>query len=228
MAGLAINAPLGRYRSDTFLVPVSEDYEAVATEATLYGVNARGGLSFSFNRGIRLGATIETPTHLRVEHEAAVRHATETPPRDVAMRTPWRFALGFLAGGPAFLVSADVELVDWAQARFDANGDSDLMRENAVAQGAYRAVLNSRVGVEGQWGPVALRVGAALQPDPRFNGPTPERIRQTYAAGIGVRVWPEARIDVAFVHTRDEALARFSPFPEAARNAVEVGIDARF
>lgn len=228
VGGLAINAPLGHYSTNAYAVATGDGYDVVATEAMLYGVNVRGGLSLALDHGIRLGLAVETPTYLRVEHEPRVRATDVVHPYDVAMTTPWRFALGFLAGGPGVLVSADVEIVDWSQARFDADGDPELLRENAFAGAAYRTVLNARVGAEGQLGPVALRVGAAFQPDPRFDGPTPERLRQTYAAGIGVRVRPEARLDVALVHTRDEAFVRFSPFPDAVRNAVQVGLDVRF
>ncbi|NNF57567.1 MAG: hypothetical protein HKN04_04930 [Rhodothermaceae bacterium] len=241
MGGLSISAPIGQYTIEN-VDGVIEDrpsgpLDQEMRDATLAGVRARGGLSAVLGHGVRLGLTVETPTYLRIEEsgvEAVGGEGSAVTPfeRTVEMVTPWRVAAGFLAGGPGVLVSADVEVVDWSQARFDANGDPDLIRENAFAEVAYRTVLNSRVGAEAYFGALALRVGAAFQPDPRFDGPTPDRIRQTYAAGLGVRVTEQARLDVAFIHTRDAD----RPFigrldfidAETVRNALQLGLDMRF
>jgi hypothetical protein len=144
------------------------------------------------------------------------------------MTTPWRFSVGFLAGSPHALVVADVEVVDWSQARFDADGDPILAQENAFADAFFRTVIHSRVGAEGRLGAVALRVGAAFQPDPRFDGPVPEAVWQQYAVGVGVEVHPGARLDLAFVHTRDED--PFVPFEgeRGVRHALQIGVDVRF
>ena len=241
MGGLSISAPLGQYTVEQ-IDGIIEDgpgelLDQEMRDATVAGVRARGGLSAVLGHGVRLGLTVETPTYLRIEEsgvEAVGSDLSAIVPfeRTVEMVTPWRVAAGFLAGGPGVLVSADVEVVDWSQARFDANGDPDLIRENAFAEVAYRTVLNSRVGAEAYLGMLALRVGAAFQPDPRFDGPTPDRIRQTYAAGLGVRITEQARLDAAFVHTRDAERPFFDRVDfadvEAVRNAIQLGLDVRF
>ena len=240
MGGLSISAPLGQYTLERVDGIIEDESGGLLNqemrEATIAGVRARGGLSAVLSHGVRLGLVVETPTYLRIEESGVETGGGELSTaapfdRTVEMVTPWRVAVGFLAGGPGVLVSADVEVVDWSQARFNANGDPDLIRENAFAEVAYRTVLNSRVGAEAYLGALAFRVGAAFQPDPRFDGPTPDRIRQTYAAGIGLRVTEQARLDVAFIHTRDAERPFFGRFEfadvEAVRNAIQLGLDVR-
>ena len=216
MGGLSVGAPIGQYRRED------------GFDADLAGVNARAGLSLALDYGVRLGLTVETPTYLRVEQRSRISTRDGAPLRDVAMTTPWRVAAGFLAGSERVLVTADVEVVDWSQARFDADGDPFLVDENDFADAAFRTVINSRVGAEARLGIVALRVGAAFQPDPRFDGPVPEAVWQQYAFGLGVEVHPTARVDLAFVHTRDEDA--FAPFAgsRGVRNALQAGVDVRF
>ncbi len=232
MGGLSVNAPVGRYERTSG--PDGDFDGGFSTRDTeLAGVNVRAGLSAALDYGLRLGLTVESPTWLRLDQQGEDETADgdiEIVDREVVMRTPWRVAVGFLAGSPAVLVSADVEVVDWGQARFLADGDPDLLYENAFADSYLRPVLNTRLGVEGLVGPVALRAGAAFQPDPRYVGPTPEVIRQTYAVGAGVNVHPQARLDVTLIHVRDDSVA---PFPvgvegHGTRNAVQVGVDVRF
>jgi hypothetical protein len=209
MAGLALNGIVGHDEA-----------------AARYGVNGRGGLSLAFNYGVRLGLTVETPTYLRFEPDEGRYEGV--PPRPFEMATPWRFGLGFLAGSETVLVTADVEVVDWSQARFDADGDPGLAAANDFADDFFRTVIHSRVGAEGRLGPVALRLGAAFQPDPRYDGPTPEAVWQQYAVGAGVQVHPQARLDLAFVHTRDELFPGAFDGTRSIRNALQAGVDVRF
>jgi hypothetical protein len=192
----------------------------------VYGVSGRGGLSLALAYGVRLGLTVETPTYLRVELPPQL-DLGELRSDEVRLTTPWRLAFGFLAGSETVLVTADVEVVDWSQARFDADGDPDLAQANAVADAFFRTVIHSRVGAEARLGPVALRVGAAFQPDPRFDGPVPEAVWQQYGLGAGIALHPQARLDLAFVHTRDEAAGSLV-FEGAVRNALQAGVDVRF
>ena len=207
MAGLALNGIVGE-----------------TAGASLAGVNGRAGLSLALDYGVRLGLTVETPTYLRVD--------LDEPTGEVRMTTPWRVAAGFLAGSEAVLVSADVEVVDWSQARFETASHADFVREALVQENAaadrFRTVLHSRVGAEARLGAVAFRVGAAFQPDPRFDGPVPEAVWQQYALGLGVQLHPQARLDLAFVHTRDEASSPSFVFEGAVRNALQAGVDVRF
>ncbi|HLT47946.1 MAG TPA: hypothetical protein VK002_12005 [Rubricoccaceae bacterium] len=203
MAGLALNGIVGE-----------------TAGASLAGVNGRAGLSLALDYGVRLGLTVETPTYLRVD--------LDEPTGEVRMTTPWRVAAGFLAGSEAVLVSADVEVVDWSQARFDADGAPGLAGANDYADAFFRTVIHSRVGAEARLGAVAFRVGAAFQPDPRFDGPVPEAVWQQYALGLGVQLHPQARLDLAFVHTRDEASSPSFVFEGAVRNALQAGVDVRF
>ncbi len=231
MVGLSVNAPIGRYSvdGDFFRDDLSS---GLVFDADIYGANARAGVSFEASPVLRIGMTLETPTILNIDESGPLPGRNE-----YRIATPWRIAAGVLASSPRALVSADVELVDWSQARFITNSP-DLDFENIIADRFLNAVLNTRVGGEYRLGSVAVRAGAAFQPDPRFDSFRPEAVRQHYSVGLGVRVSNSARVDAAFTHTRLADGARGALFDNrgyflwdvdhAFRNSLQVGVDMRF
>ena len=231
MVGLSVNAPIGRYSFSGGFI-----HDGIVADpsfdAEMYGANVRAGVSFEATPALRIGLTIESPTLLNID---------ETGPsfgrNEYRIATPWRIAAGFLARSPRAFVSADVELVDWSQARF-VTDHPDFDAENIIAGRFLNPVLNTRIGGELRLGSVALRAGAAFQPDPRFDDFEPEAIRQHYSVGLGVRIAHNARVDAAFIHTRLADGARGGLFDNqgyflwdvthAFRNSLQVGVDMRF
>lgn len=232
MVGLSVNAPIGHYTFDERFFDGDLDGGAPSFDADIFGANVRAGATFEATPAMRLGLTIESPTILNIDETGPAFGRNE-----YRIATPWRIAAGFLASSPRALVSADVELVDWSQARF-VTDDPVFDAENLIAGRFLNAVLNTRVGGEFRLGSVALRAGAAFQPDPRFDSFQPEAIRQHYSVGVGVRVSQQARLDAAFTHTRLADGTRGSLFDNegyflrdvdhAFRNSLQVGVDMRF
>ena len=231
MVGLSVNAPIGRYSFDGQFVHtgIVEDPDF---DAEMYGANVRAGVSVEATPALRIGLTIESPTLLNINETGP-----EFGRNEYRIATPWRIAAGFLASSPRAFVSADVEFVDWSQARF-VTDDPDFDAENIIAERFLNPVLNTRIGGEFRLGSVTLRAGAAFQPDPRFDNFEPEAIRQHYSLGVGVRIAQNARIDAAFTHTRLADGARGAVFDNqgyflwdvghAFRNSLQVGVDMRF
>ena len=232
LIGLSVNAPIGRYTFEESNFDGEADSAAPSFDAEIYGANVRAGVSFEATPALRIGLTVESPTIMNID---------ETGPdfgrNEYRIATPWRIAAGFLASSPQWLFSADVELVDWSQARF-LTDSRDFDTENIFADRFLNPVLNTRIGGEFRLGSVALRAGAAFQPDPRLDNFEPEAIRQHYSAGVGVRIAQNARIDVALIHTRLADGTRGGLFDDegfflwdvdhAFRNSLQFGVDMRF
>ncbi|MCH7638973.1 MAG: hypothetical protein IH855_05865 [Bacteroidetes bacterium] len=231
MVGLSVNAPIGQYSFDGGFI-----HDAIVDDpsfdAKMYGANVRAGVSVEATPALRIGLTIESPTLLNIDETGP-----EFGRNEYRIATPWRIAAGFLARSPRAFVSADIELVDWSQARF-VTDSPNFDAENIIADRFLNPVLNTRIGGELRLGSVALRAGAAFQPDPRFDNFEPEAIRQHYSVGVGVRVTQNARIDAAFTHTRLADGARGGLFDNqgyflwdvthAYRNSLQIGVDMRF
>jgi hypothetical protein len=119
-------------------------------ESNLAGLNLRGGVSAKARPGVRVGATVETPTFYQVDEEFTQAEITMVfdegfggdntrsygnLPEDEGIgeskyrvRTPWRLGAGAqisllpLTGGVADLtLSADVEFLDWSQLDLDSD-----------------------------------------------------------------------------------------------------------
>ncbi|MDX1440370.1 MAG: hypothetical protein R3284_10760, partial [Rubricoccaceae bacterium] len=181
---------------------------------------------------LRVGITAESPTFYRIK-ETGVTFGDN----DFTMMSPWRIAAGLLVSSPNMLFTADAEFVDWSQARF-LTDDPYFDQENAFARRYLNPVLNTRLGGEVLFGRIALRAGAAFQPDPRFESFETETIRRHYSAGLGVRLTHNAWADAAFIHTQLADGPRGQVFDEdgyylweadhSFRNALQIGLDMRF
>lgn len=232
MIGVSVSAPIGHYSFDEPFFSGDENESPPAFDADMYGANVRAGLSVEVTPALRLGVTVESPTLLNIDETGAAFGQNE-----YRIATPWRVAAGFLASSPRALVSADIEFVDWSQARF-VTDTPDFDAENVIADRFLNPILNARLGGEYRIGAVALRAGAAFQPDPRFDSFEPDVIRQHYSAGIGLQVSQSARLDVAFLHTQLSDSVRGSLFDDegyflwdvdhAFRSSLQVGMDMRF
>ena len=158
------------------------------------GFNVKIGAIYTPFPALRLGVSVHTPTFYNVKHRYSYNMQSsvqrydsigyEPFKLDEALRSrfvgsykyhlesPFRItgSAAVVLGGMA-LVSADVELVNYASMRFHHGADGDDLADlNDFAKEVYRNVLNVKVGGEMLLGPVALRAGYALYPSPYRGG----------------------------------------------------------
>ena len=202
LAGLSLNLIGGEYAFDQFLDEETEGglllYQTDSyLRADLRGVNARAGVVSEVAPGLRLGLAAETPTYYRVEEAFDLEEDADR--YSYSITTPWRIAGGVAYERAGFLLSADLEYLDWSQARLRPTdtfleADLDIRRD-------YREVLNTRVGAEYALGPWAVRAGAAYQPDPLRGVLDIDREQSTYTVGFSFQVLPRVTLDVAYAYT---------------------------
>ena len=219
MAGLSFNLVTGDYQFQQVLdevdaggapVFLTEDF----LEADLRGANLRGGLAAEVAPGVRLGLTAESPTYYRVEERSDLFTSGFF---DYSITTPWRISGGLVYEIAGVLLAADVEFLDWSQARLRPTEDFITPEgdRNLDIRSTYREVFNTRFGAEYTIGPWAVRAGAAFQPDPlreEFDrlGIDTDRLRSTYTVGFSLETLERVTIDVAYAFTEFED--RFIPY----------------
>jgi hypothetical protein len=193
-------------------------------EDRLVGVNARFGLAYQApGSGIRVGASLETPTYYTVQEDYSTQIETRfdngrvlsyggrsgdtgTGDFEFTLRTPWRLGAGARAAFGTLTLSADAEYVDWTAMRFDAATDPGYFDgANDDLDEGLEPTLSPRVGAELSIGVLALRAGYAFQPDPRrektFLGQASDRSRTLLTGGLSYRLSPRAALDVALGYT---------------------------
>jgi long-subunit fatty acid transport protein len=239
------------------------------------GFSVRAGLSATVVPGVRAGLTIETPTWYNLDETSDLVVATtfddgsqsvygDDPAEDVGrtrfdyeIRTPWRIGGGLSARVADVRLLVDAVFVDWTQLELDdadGSGLSGIELENATIEDTFDPVLNTRVGLEYQPGPLALRAGFAYQPSPvtfselstaRFGvgsslnlrglGEVDDPSRTTLSAGIGYTFNDDLTLDLTWTQQRFED--RTLPYvsqnasyinEEVVRNQVLIGLRYRF
>jgi len=185
----------------------------------LRGFNARAGLVAEAAPGLRLGIALETPTWLYAE-EAFARDGAQRQFSNYTLQTPWRVAAGATYVLDRFLLSADVGVADWAQARLRPT--STFTAENDVIQRTYREAIDLRAGGEYDFGLGAVRAGYAFKPDPLRDGVEVDRARHTVAAGLSFYARPGVTLDFAVSYT--EFRDQLFPFAEVPPVREEVGV----
>ena len=181
------------------------------------GINARLGLIYRANDALRVGASIQTPTFMRLEdtYNASITtdfssSGTDVVPRSLpvgvssvealpndyayALTTPFRAngGLAYTIGKYGF-VTGDVEYVGYGQARLrndeqNANGDNNpFTSENNAIQARYKSAVNLRFGAEGRFDVFRVRLGYARYGDPYKADKNSERAQNFYTAGAGLR-----------------------------------------
>jgi hypothetical protein len=169
------------------------------------GINARLGLIYRVADAVRLGASVQTPTYIRLTDEASttltsqytpsnennVFSTTTQPPYDYSVTLPFRAngGLTVLVAKYGFL-TGDVEYVNYAQARFGTvggNTDSNLSDNNSLISTGYRNAVNFRVGAEGRFDIFRARVGYARNASPYAGSSSFNRDQNFYTAGLGFR-----------------------------------------
>ena len=187
------------------------------------GINLKLGAIFKPADWVNIGATIQTPTLNNLNDsyssslasdfrypysnpatpgDSAVSFAFNTIPGtyDYSLTTPFRASGGVAVfAGKSGFVSADVEYVNYSQARFNANSDSQFPITNSYISNLYQSAVNLRVGAEYRYEIFRLRAGYANYGDPFANSST-DRSRSSYTAGAGIRQ-DNFYFDLAFVHS---------------------------
>lgn len=180
------------------------------------GFNARLGVIVRALDNVRFGASVQTPTFMRLtdtnsESLAATfsttgtdrvprglptsaRAAIETYDYAYTITTPFRANGGVAVTlGKHGFVTGDVEYVGYQQARLNndpgnANGRNDSFTDaNAEVQRLYQNAVNLRFGAEGRFDIFRVRAGYARYGDPYKADTGNERAQNFYTVGLGLR-----------------------------------------
>lgn len=105
------------------------------------------------------------------------------------LSTPMKLNAGLTFISKIGFVSADVELVNYAKARYKSEfvGES-FSGENEAIISSYQRVLNFKTGAEFRHDIYRLRAGFNYMPDPVDGDSGADRSIQTFTAGAGVRL----------------------------------------
>ena len=151
-----------------------------------YGVNLKIGSIYKMNDIVRLGASIETPSYMRLSESYTTdvkvdfnnlsvngsEEITKIPSEskgstnkfvtDYSVRSPFKLNTGLaLFAGKKGFISADAEYVFYNRARL--SGDNfTFAADNKTIRNIYKTALNVRVGGEYAVDNVRLRAGYAL------------------------------------------------------------------
>lgn len=221
-------------------------------ESDLTGFNLRGGFSSEVAGGVRVGLSLETPTFYSVNEdyfselkttfdEGAALSADSRGNFEYRITTPWRLGGGVAYDAGGFLLSADVEYIDWSQLELDADRE-DFTETNRSIRDNLAPVYNARLGGEYRMGNLALRGGLAFQPDPRtydldFEEGRTDRARTFYSLGVGYQFAEQFALDLGWMQEQFNDLYRpygdVSTEPPAVeekvvRNRLTVGVRVAF
>ncbi|WP_199141814.1 OmpP1/FadL family transporter [Pedobacter sp. ASV12] len=169
------------------------------------GVNGRVGVIFKPVDGLRLGATIQTPTWFVIDdsytegldNRGTIRGTTDKQTYDFTynLRTPLKgsFGASYVIAGQA-LISADIDYVDYSSIRFSTNsngssGDSNIMIDNnSDVRSNYKGAVNYRIGGEYKLNNLSLRAGYGVNGSPYKNDSDNVFDTKMYSGGLGYRV----------------------------------------
>lgn len=242
-AGLGI-VSLNRTRTSIFResstdpnVGYGEDFsyqDYVKTTGT--GVNGRLGIIYRPVDVVRFGASIQTPTYIRLTDEYSSTLTSQLGPNgtltvgtvpgsfEYSITTPFRANGGVvvLLNKYGFL-SGDVEYVGYSQAKYhvidpDPNGDLDYATQ--TIKNNYRNTVNLRFGAEGRFDIFRVRAGYAHYGNP-FAYTSPDRGQDYFTGGLGVRT-KTFFVDAAGVYLKYNE--QYSPYTlaSAASPAIDV------
>jgi len=211
---------LNRTRNSTFSESSAGEQDFVSTDylkTTGTGINARLGVIVKAADALRFGASVQTPTYIRLSEEysttltANTKYATTgtvsslaTAPGtfEYSVTTPFRANGGAtLVLGKVGFLTGDVEYLNYASAKFnttDGTSDQGLNDGNYNIANNYRNVVNLRFGAEARLDVFRLRAGYAYYSDPYKSSISP-RNQNYYSAGAGIRT-KSYFVDVAGVY----------------------------
>jgi hypothetical protein len=199
----------------------------VQTDGT--GYNARLGLIYRFSDAVRIGASVQTPTWMRLTdtYSSSISASFDASPRFPAsteqsstgtnqyaykIRTPFRANGGVAVTiGKYGFLTGDVEYVGYQQARLnnDPNNtlgdDASFANTNAFIAQTYDKAVNLRFGGEARLDIFRVRLGFAHYGSPynkaTVNSNNTNLAQNYYTAGLGVRTG-SFFLDLAGVYMR--------------------------
>lgn len=218
MVGATVGIPFVNYRIEGEYVEEDKADNVAIFDKLTYteylrtegvGVNLKLGMIYQINQALRFGAAFHTPTALSLTDTYSNTLAYEytidslsyggdpVVPEydgvtDYKLRTPWR-ASASLYGAikKVCFLSADVEVVDYTNNRFNFTADvpsqqneADERAVNSDIQKSYKQAVNMRFGAEFALDNFRLRGGLNLLGKPHEGE---EGYNTAYSAGIGVR-----------------------------------------
>ena len=203
------------------------------------GFNARLGVIYRASDIVRVGASVQTPTFMRLTDSfnesltsnfsaqgtdrvpqpgfpvGDTRVTRDLPDFTYNLTTPFRANGGTAVTlGKHGFVTGDVEYVGYGQARFrtetpNADDDAAFAIENSNIQARYKSTVNVRVGAEGRFDVFRARLGYARYGDPYKADTNNERVQNFYTAGVGLRQG-NFFLDAAAVYTTLDQL--YTPY----------------
>jgi long-subunit fatty acid transport protein len=175
-------------------------------QTTGAGINLKLGLIYRLNQMVRLGLAFHTPTGLGLTDNFSTEvnynytldgtaysgnAASPDGSFEYRLRTPWRFiGSGGLVFGKSGFISAEVEWLDYTNARFNFNqttSSEDIAYEqelNDLINNELESALNIRLGGEFAYELFRLRGGVSFLGAPFAEGIDPT---DTVSLGAGIR-----------------------------------------
>jgi hypothetical protein len=226
---------LNRTRTSTFSESSNggEDFtyqDYVKTTGT--GINARLGLIYRLADAVRIGASVQTPTYIRLNDEYSTTLTSQYVPNNLSnvlttapgtfaysVTTPFRAngGLTVLFGKYGFL-TGDVEYLNYSQSSFstiDNSTDDYINTSNSAISSGYRNVVNLRLGAEGRFDIFRVRAGYARYASPYAGESSYNRDQNYFTGGLGIRS-KSFFVDAAGVYLAYKD--RYSPYTLAAGN----------
>ncbi len=177
-----------------------------------YGQSFKFGVIYKPVNQVRLGVSLSTPTYYKVHdsfstsmqssiiYDDGPGNYNESSPYneyDYRIETPMRttFSGAFIVGKKG-LLSADYELINYANAKLRRGGDGyDFSNENGDIKEAFRTTGNLRIGGEYRVSdPFSLRAGYQYQPS-AYNSvafgnqqPNSDAHTMVFSGGLGYRI----------------------------------------
>lgn len=205
--GASVGIPTVRYEETTAyteqeVVDTTSDFNALQFSQSLVtrgrGINFKFGIIYRPVDLFRIGFSFSSPTVLRLsdayssEMQSSIGNQQfDAPSPDgtysYTIRTPFRFtgSLAVLFGNVG-LISADVELVDYSDARIRAN-DYNFTTANNAIQSKYTMAPNVRIGGEFRVLPLVFRGGFAYYSSPYAASVNNNASRLYFTGGVGYR-----------------------------------------
>lgn len=202
------------------------------------GINARLGLIYRATDAVRFGASIQTPTYIRLTDSYSTTLTSQYAPAnksnvlttapgtfDYSIVTPFRASGGAVVLFKKYgFLSGDAEYVGYSQTRYNSNTsdvNSDLEAANQSIKKGYRNTVNLRVGAEGRIDIFRVRAGYARYGNP-YASTSFDRAQNYFTGGVGLRS-KSFFIDAAGVYLTSKEL--YSPYTLASAASPSISID---
>jgi hypothetical protein len=201
-----------RYSEDPDYNPIdnynaTENYDIRGTGVNFTLVTILRPLDF-----LQIGASLVTPTYYRLTDTYSARITSEwnyfgdpdnssfPPKRNVTehfedipliseynLSTPLRVSTGATFISKFGFITADVEFVDYSNAKYNSDIDDNFDPENDGVKAEYQSVVNYRVGAEYRYKIYRVRGGFNYMADPYRQTGDVDRSVTSFSGGLGVR-----------------------------------------